>query len=70
MLDEADAWWRADEGMRAIVNSGFTLEGASVLRVEDAGDRRGERVLTPRRFSTFAPIASSASSSTRSCRGP
>jgi hypothetical protein len=57
MLDEADAWWRADDALRSIVNSGFTLEGASVLRVEDTGDGRGRRVLAPRRFSTFAPLA-------------
>jgi hypothetical protein len=56
MLDEADAWWRGDDALRSIVNSGFTLEGASVLRVEDTGDGRGRRALTPRRFSTFSPL--------------
>ena len=57
IFDEADNWWRRDTGMQEIINSGFTLEGASVLRTEDVGDGTGRRVLAPRRFSTFAPIA-------------
>ena len=56
MLDEVDGWWRRDEGMRSILNSGFTLEGAHVSRVEDVGGGL-KRVLAPRRYSTFSPIA-------------
>jgi hypothetical protein len=55
-LDEADAWYRKLEDIRAIINSGFTLEGASILRTEDVG-QGGQRKLEPRRYSTFAPIA-------------
>ena len=43
-------------GMRSILNSGFTLEGAHVSRVEDVGVGL-KRVLAPRRYSTFSPIA-------------
>ena len=56
LLDEADAWYPRNEALREIVNAGFTVEGATVLRVEDVG-RGAKRVLEPRRFSVFAPIA-------------
>jgi hypothetical protein len=54
-LDEADNWFPRSEGMRDILNSGFTEEEANVLRTEDLGTG-GRRVLKSRRYSTFAPI--------------
>jgi hypothetical protein len=56
ILDEADLWWARSEGIRDIINSGFTSEESSVLRCEDVGTGT-KRVLQSRRYSTFTPIA-------------
>ena len=68
LLDEADAWYPRNEALREIVNAGFTVEGATVLRVEDVG-RGAKRVLEPRRFSVFAPIAVIGNNLERVLRG-
>lgn len=57
LIDEADLLLRRLPTIRAVMNSGFARDGATLRNVEVPGKAKGARDWAPASFPTFAPMA-------------